>query len=1243
MKKILLITIVILMSKFTFGQETTNIVTDLNSANSKVSGLRINNNVDRAEGEKNTKSALKQLTQAGTTNHAVETYEKDAVFADRNPKDEVLDRRDRTSKHFRNADGSFDAILSTGSVNYLENEQWLTIERAILPNNTRDYPEYEFANTKNSFKTYLSSNQSKGIKTVIEGQEISEWQNKKIEFLDENLNLISAINAENGKLNTNEAKAIYSNIFPYTEAHITQLFDGRKIDYEISSSEFLNHIPANSKYVAVSEEIFLPKGWNAKYYVDKLNENPTESKKQISIFNEKGEEILRYMPPAYFEKNNEHDIENLVGDYEIEQVGQILTIKTLVEADWLKTEGRVFPIIIDPTVNVQPNNAMNWTRSVASDGYNYSFLGFGNDSGYLFRGSMKFNTSSITTGSTVSGVTGYFYLVQAYISWNGQVIYANSADPVTTSGSSLYNSITGTLSSTLTISSPNSSWKSIALNSTGVSHVQGNIAGTVNLGLRPNGSYSTKQYYGAENHAEAHPPYLAVTYTAPSGPPSCATIVSPINGATATGHSGNLEWNAPGATKYDVYFGTDNPPATKVSSNQAGTTYNMGTCLLPNTTYYWKVIPKNGDGDATGCDTWSFTTDNKLNIYKNDWETANEGFFGTSGTSVDGWYANNTSGVNIGGYYYQNIWTVGSGANAISGKSVGVSGLRGGGLVGDYFDYWSDLGTLYRWIYKPIDLTGLRDVELTFRWKGEGESGQDFGTVASSINGGTNWLTDEQGGLYSNGQYYNSPSTIRTQTLIFPDTRNNQSNFQLAFKWNDISGNGESGNTSFIVDDIVMKACPYEGVIKSSLHAAGVFEWSPTGSTQTTLTINGSHPCAQFAWEQSINDGSSWVAAVGGSGANTQSYTTPSNLTENIWYRCKVYFGTGCTGVYQDNPFKIIFSVSCVSNVTPVNSATNVSPNTTLTWSAEQLATSYDVYFGTDNPPATMVINTPNTSYNVTNLENNTTYYWRIIPRNASSIASGCDVWQFTTAAAEPPIFHNFGGTEQITFNNSSIQTSKPKFRISHSSSASEYRIQINANVAFSGANIFDGTFSGTYFGNTPTNFECNTPTLVDNTTYYARAQAKIGSSWSEWSLGTFSFTYKPSGVLEWHQTMAPQFETGILNDVIAKESPDLVTLPASSGAPANPFSNPSFETSSGWTAYKTDGSVMEIDTSDGANWKKSRNEAARMYMYGGYAMSSDVAIISQVVDLTNVEQIIFDAQSHYGPMCFQVFLMVEH
>lgn len=92
-------------------------------------------------------------------------------------------------------------------------------------------------------------------------------------------------------------------------------------------------------------------------------------------------------------------------------------------------------------------------------------------------------------------------------------------------------------------------------------------------------------------------------------PPTPATVVAPLDGATGLGYAGQtLTWN-PGAgnlpTGYHVYFGASNPPA--YIGDQAGTTYPTGA-LLQGTPYYWQIVPYNLTGDAANCPVWSFTT-----------------------------------------------------------------------------------------------------------------------------------------------------------------------------------------------------------------------------------------------------------------------------------------------------------------------------------------------------------------------------------------------------------------------------------------------------------------------------------------------------------------------------------------------------------------------------------------------------------------------------------------------------------
>lgn len=90
---------------------------------------------------------------------------------------------------------------------------------------------------------------------------------------------------------------------------------------------------------------------------------------------------------------------------------------------------------------------------------------------------------------------------------------------------------------------------------------------------------------------------------------SAFNLLTPPNNSIDQSMSGLLTWQAStGATGYDVYFGTTNPPTTIVSTNQTSTSYSYSANAY-NTTYYWKVVAKNGSftREATGS-PWNFRT-----------------------------------------------------------------------------------------------------------------------------------------------------------------------------------------------------------------------------------------------------------------------------------------------------------------------------------------------------------------------------------------------------------------------------------------------------------------------------------------------------------------------------------------------------------------------------------------------------------------------------------------------------------
>lgn len=99
--------------------------------------------------------------------------------------------------------------------------------------------------------------------------------------------------------------------------------------------------------------------------------------------------------------------------------------------------------------------------------------------------------------------------------------------------------------------------------------------------------------------------------------PGMPQAVEPENGREGVATSAVLRWSSTGdadggAVTYDVFFGTDNPPATRVL---AGTTDTAWTpTLAPDTTYYWRVRVRDDEGNEVEAPVWTFNTDKTLPV-----------------------------------------------------------------------------------------------------------------------------------------------------------------------------------------------------------------------------------------------------------------------------------------------------------------------------------------------------------------------------------------------------------------------------------------------------------------------------------------------------------------------------------------------------------------------------------------------------------------------------------------------------
>jgi hypothetical protein len=127
-----------------------------------------------------------------------------------------------------------------------------------------------------------------------------------------------------------------------------------------------------------------------------------------------------------------------------------------------------------------------------------------------------------------------------------------------------------------------------------------------------------------------------------------------------------------------------------------------------------------------------------------------------------------------------------------------------------------------------------------------------------------------------------------------------------------------------------------------------------------------------------------------------------------------LFFITLMTGFFYDAHAQI---PDCAVNISPVNTATSVDPYPmiTLKWQPVAGATSYDVYVSAKTPPKQLIGNTSADSLNFYDASYQTTYYWYVVPKNASGQALGCisNLTSFTTIAAPAPPSNDDCGSAQ--------------------------------------------------------------------------------------------------------------------------------------------------------------------------------------------------------------------------------------
>ncbi len=232
-------------------------------------------------------------------------------------------------------------------------------------------------------------------------------------------------------------------------------------------------------------------------------------------------------------------------------------------------------------------------------------------------------------------------------------------------------------------------------------------------------------------------------------------------------------------------------------------------------------------------------------------------------------------------------------------------------------------------------------------------------------------------------------------------------------------------NTYFTVTGLQNNATYYWRV--SAVNIGGASAWSSIWSFTTILAmptvptlvspISGMKDVAiptTLVWNTS-SGASSYTLQVGVDANfmpplifSQSGITDTSKIVSGLITNSTFYWRVNATNIAGTSAWSTAWSFTTISKtlaapllVTPIDGATGISKDTTLTWNAVSGATSYHLQVSLSSSFATPIIDQIGiitTSFAPTGLNYNTKHYWRVNATNIGGTSSWSNVWSFTTA-----------------------------------------------------------------------------------------------------------------------------------------------------------------------------------------------------------------------------------------------------
>jgi regulation of enolase protein 1 (concanavalin A-like superfamily) len=164
------------------------------------------------------------------------------------------------------------------------------------------------------------------------------------------------------------------------------------------------------------------------------------------------------------------------------------------------------------------------------------------------------------------------------------------------------------------------------------------------------------------------------------------------------------------------------------------------------------------------------------------------------------------------------------------------------------------------------------------------------------------------------------------------------------------------------------------------------------GTSASTMTRVGNvaaqmdnNPPSTYFWTPALCSGTTYYWQIV---SRTNATPVDASMIMSSATRSFTTAGNSCSGGTPP---------AAPTNPSPSNGATGVSTSTSLGWSAGAAGTTFNVAFGTANPPPQVATGLSSSSYAPGALVANTTYYWRITAVSSGGSTAG-SLWSFATA-----------------------------------------------------------------------------------------------------------------------------------------------------------------------------------------------------------------------------------------------------